>query len=588
MLEAAPVILSSLPDPNRSSLNTLTIRCPACELRLTTAFELRRHAITEHLASLDVHNRMDIPCFSCTVFTCAVCGVASSECFAIEEHFRANHFVPGHDPLKQCAILAQKVKLVPCSEGSGRDSSDSDEDDPASMVGICTVPEVHHFNSPGMPTNKKQPSLHFSTPISAGPSIKFCKPGSPVRTHNAPSSSTWTQFTTQPSTSQTSASMAIATSKGINTSSDLVTGAGVSTTSRHNVTVVVPDRASGTKAVRLPFQNWAELILRSEKKFMCMLCRRGVYSGRTEVVFHAVTRHLLTNEIEHDLARYARLSDVLKRQIGQYFADGMRIRSGVHYKDAKRVEAALFRSIELHLRFRPLDDTAKEPRVFKCSGCGTSFHDTPAAYAHVNEELRVSLPEFMRARSCPWSLSTREEWVWCVPDLHIEPLPGKTTVSGTGGVLDPNEEVQLVLGDRIHKLGISRASDQPIAARPTTLKTLAPIPSSLAISTTVTSMATSTHGSAGSSTPSVPSLTVITAASTTNTALSNAVMAHNAVATAADVVKSLVAVAGLLQSKPVACVPTAMGSASTAIPIATPIFKIESTESLDHLVVRPS
>lgn len=162
------------------------------------------------------------------------------------------------------------------------------------MVGICTVPEVHHFNSPGMPTNKKQPSLHFSTPISAGPSIKFCKPGSPVRTHNAPSSSTWTQFTTQPSTSQTSASMAIATSKGINTSSDLVTGAGVSTTSRHNVTVVVPDRASGTKAVRLPFQNWAELILRSEKKFMCMLCRRGVYSGRTEVVFHAVTRHLLT------------------------------------------------------------------------------------------------------------------------------------------------------------------------------------------------------------------------------------------------------------------------------------------------------
>ena len=49
------------------------------------------------------------------------------------------------------------------------------------------------------------------------------------------------------------------------------------------------------------------------------------------------------------------------------------------------------------------------------------------AYAHVNDELRESLPEFMRARSCPWSLSTREEWVWCVPDLPTQPLPPKTS-----------------------------------------------------------------------------------------------------------------------------------------------------------------
>ncbi|VDP94652.1 unnamed protein product [Echinostoma caproni] len=101
MLETPPAILSSpLLETNRSGLNPLTIRCPACELRLATAFELRKHAIAEHLASLDVHNQMDIPCFSCDVFTCAICGVASSECSAVEHHFRANHSAFINDPIK--------------------------------------------------------------------------------------------------------------------------------------------------------------------------------------------------------------------------------------------------------------------------------------------------------------------------------------------------------------------------------------------------------------------------------------------------------------------------------------------------------
>lgn len=44
------------------------------------------------------------------------------------------------------------------------------------------------------------------------------------------------------------------------------------------------------------------------------------------------------------------------------------------------------------------------------------------AVSHVNQELRSQLPDFMRARSCPWSLSTRDEWVWCVPDLQVSPI----------------------------------------------------------------------------------------------------------------------------------------------------------------------
>ncbi|TPP63836.1 hypothetical protein FGIG_10386 [Fasciola gigantica] len=34
----------------------------------------------------------------------------------------------------------------------------------------------------------------------------------------------------------------------------------------------------------------------------------------------------LKNEIKHNLASYSRLSNILKRQIGQYFVDGMGIR----------------------------------------------------------------------------------------------------------------------------------------------------------------------------------------------------------------------------------------------------------------------
>lgn len=43
------------------------------------------------------------------------------------------------------------------------------------------------------------------------------------------------------------------------------------------------------------------------------------------------------------------------------------------------------------------------------------------AVNHINQELRAQLPDFMRARSCPWSLSARDEWVWCVPDLQPSP-----------------------------------------------------------------------------------------------------------------------------------------------------------------------
>ncbi|KAH9285125.1 hypothetical protein ECG_02902 [Echinococcus granulosus] len=176
-------------------------------------------------------------------------------------------------------------------------------------------------------------------------------------------------------------------------------------------------------------QDWSQLISRVDKKFSCLLCIASspsvyFYNGRTEVVFHVVTRHLLRKEIEDDLAHHRKLTNKVKQRIGVLFVDGMHIRSGVHYKDAERVEAALFHSVELHLRWKAVlgaDASLPPQNMFTCSGCQAVFHSEQLAVNHINQELRAQLPDFMRARSCPWSLSARDEWVWCVPDLQPSP-----------------------------------------------------------------------------------------------------------------------------------------------------------------------
>ncbi|VDK43473.1 unnamed protein product [Taenia asiatica] len=178
-------------------------------------------------------------------------------------------------------------------------------------------------------------------------------------------------------------------------------------------------------------QDWSQLISRVDKKFSCLLCIASspsvyFYNGRTEVVFHVVTRHLLRKEIEDDLAHHRKLTNKIKQRIGVLFVDGMHIRSGVHYKDAERVEAALFHSVELHLRWKAVlgaDASLPPQNIFTCSGCQAVFHNEQMAVNHINQELRAQLPDFMRARSCPWSLSARDEWVWCVPDLQPSPTP---------------------------------------------------------------------------------------------------------------------------------------------------------------------
>ncbi|VDM34196.1 unnamed protein product [Hydatigera taeniaeformis] len=194
--------------------------------------------------------------------------------------------------------------------------------------------------------------------------------------------------------------------------------------SSHDQSTVAPPPPPAAES-----QDWSQLISRMDKKFSCLLCIASspsvyFYNGRTEVVFHVVTRHLLRKEIEDDLAHHRKLTNKIKQRIGVLFVDGMHIRSGVHYKDAERVEAALFHSVELHLRWKavPGADTSLPPQnMFTCSGCQAVFHNEQMAVNHINQELRAQLPDFMRARSCPWSLSARDEWVWCVPDLQSSP-----------------------------------------------------------------------------------------------------------------------------------------------------------------------
>ncbi|TGZ55008.1 hypothetical protein CRM22_010507 [Opisthorchis felineus] len=475
------------------------IDCPVCPFKAYSPFQLRRHAILSHLSVFEsvYWSSQIIPRFTCEIFTCAYCGAAASESNRIKDHLHRAH-ANMSSTNTQCAILAQHIEL-----GHHLDdglASDSDED----------LPDRRPFLTPNRTTSSSEDVSAFAEPAETG--LR-----DPINTTvNTAGHKNWSPTIVQATPSA-------------NPSNSHMSSPDSSTKRAPGLT----DRAPLARPpVRRTGQDWSKLIARSEKKFICLLCRRYIYSGRTEVVFHSVTRHLLVNEIESDLSHYGRLTDTLKRQIGQNFADGMRIRSGVHYKDAKRVEAALFRSIELHIRFRPTDQTEASgdiTRYYSCSGCGATFTEPQVAYAHVNDELRAFLPEFMRARSCPWSLSTREEWVWCVPDLPLEPLPPKTPRSSFGS--DVGGGTTLVLGDRIHK---------PEAQQPVPTQSWA---SSVTLSSPVTSDT----------------------------------------AAAVEVVKSLVAAAGLLQS---ATLPAA-DKMSLSVPTLTSPIKMETNGSSEDFSAQP-
>ncbi|CAH8833689.1 unnamed protein product [Trichobilharzia szidati] len=372
--------------------------CPECEYYTTSSFELRKHIMVFHL---DISRHP----FELHIFTCSACGASSTNEVQIKDHLQIFHSTD----LKP-VIMAQRIVLGTSDTDDFHCSSESDDEYEEN-----TIPERKESNT------KSPPSTHADD-------------------------KQFTEMTSSTSPSHQTTEI-------------------VSSDSNPKLSPLKSDKNVSGKQPRVIWQDWSKLIARSDKKFICLVCKRFIYSGRTEVVFHAVTRHLLAKEIESDLSQYGRLSEQIKRQIGRYFSDGMRIRSGVHYKDAKRVEAALFRSIELHLRYQPVSFTGENSREkatnFICSGCKTSFTELQVASAHVNDELRASLPEFMRARSCPWSLSTREEWVWIVPDFPVKPLPAKSEIadcstnseSDTPGVVNlPDTQTPVTLGDRIYKI----------------------------------------------------------------------------------------------------------------------------------------
>nr|CAX73992.1 Zinc finger, C2H2-type domain-containing protein [Schistosoma japonicum] len=381
--------------------SSFSLCCPECEFSTTSTFDLRKHAMTAHLDSPGIHS------FELQIFTCSVCGVSSTDHVQIKNH-RTIHSRE-HKQDEQSIVMAQRIVLGSCDDDDFHCSSESDYE--CKEVQSNTSSDKKDRSSKAIP--------------STGSNDKSCS----KLTYAMPSVSASSLV---PSDSNSKSTISLKS-----------------------------DRHVSSKQPRVAWQDWSKLITRSDKKFICLVCRRFIYSGRTEVVFHTVTRHLLAKEIGHDLSQYGRLTEQLKRQIGRYFSDGMRIRSGVHYKDAKRVEAALFRSIELHLRYQPITANQNGPEKrtkFICSGCNASFTESQAAYAHVNEELRAFLPEFMRARSCPWSLSTREEWVWTVPDLPVKSLPLKSlsaidnsTESNDHSINNSEPHTPVIHSDRVHK-----------------------------------------------------------------------------------------------------------------------------------------
>uniref|UniRef100_A0A0X3P8D8 Uncharacterized protein n=1 Tax=Schistocephalus solidus TaxID=70667 RepID=A0A0X3P8D8_SCHSO len=422
-LPPAPVSLSARPpliDPD------LPLQCPKCPFLADNSISFRQHGWSAHVLRKGRTGRRK---FRSCLFLCSHCLAATTDLARLEQHFASCRVLA--EPIQsQARVLINWVELEvgdeheacndddhgdPCSESDDDQQMTEQEEGDDNHKDSCTAP----------------PAILAPSPKPAPSSVSSSHLGSGTATCNAVKSPVVHPIATDSISCSTAVSPTTVHSANTSTTT--------TTTTPSNLLLSPPNNASSPGLIlegKYVTKDWSKLIVRSEKKFMCQACRKSLYNGRTEVVFHVVTRHLLGHEIETELSQQGRLSTPIKRSIGNLFADGMRIRSGVHYKDAERVEAALFRSVELHLRRRNPVPPATGPTVYICSDCGVTFTDAQLAYAHINDELRAFLPEFMRTRSCPWSLSSREEWVWCVPDLPLLSPASSTAVlddaSGAG------------------------------------------------------------------------------------------------------------------------------------------------------------
>ncbi|KAL7060272.1 hypothetical protein AAHC03_09554 [Spirometra sp. Aus1] len=416
-LPSAPVTVSARPpltDPE------LPLQCPKCPFLADNSISFRQHGWSAHVLR---RGRSGGSKFRSCLFLCPHCLAATTDLTRLEQHF-ASCRVLAEPSQSQARVLINWVELEVGDEQDACDDDDRDNtcseegDDDQKMTEQQGDDDSH--KDPRIAPPARQPPSSKPTPSSASPNHL----GSGTATCNAAKSPIVHPVVPDSVSSSSTVSPTAASSANV--------------TSATPSNLLLPPANSGPSPGLLVdgqymTKDWNKLIVRSEKKFMCQACRKSLYNGRTEVVFHVVTRHLLGHEVETELSQQGRLSTSIKRAIGNLFADGMRIRSGVHYKDAERVEAALFRSVELHLRRKNPVPPATGPTVYICSDCGVTFTDAQLAYAHINDELRAFLPEFMRTRSCPWSLSSREEWVWCVPDLPLPSPPSTAVVDDTTG-----------------------------------------------------------------------------------------------------------------------------------------------------------
>ncbi|BHF72219.1 COP9 signalosome complex subunit 8 [Sparganum proliferum] len=416
-LPPAPVTVSARPpltDPD------LPLQCPKCPFLADNSISFRQHGWSAHVLR---RGRSGGSKFRSCLFLCPHCLAATTDLTRLEQHFASCH-VLAEPSQSQARVLINWVELEVGDEQDAHDDDDRDD--------ICSEggdDDQKMTEQEGGDDSHKGP--HIAPPARQPPSSK---PAPPSASPNHLGSGTATCNAVKTPIVHPVVPDAVSSSSTV--SPTAASAANVTTATPSNLLLSSANSGASSGLLvegQYMTKDWNKLIVRSEKKFMCQACRKSLYNGRTEVVFHVVTRHLLGHEVETELSQQGRLSTPTKRAIGNLFADGMRIRSGVHYKDAERVEAALFRSVELHLRRKNPVPPATGPTVYICSDCGVTFTDAQLAYAHINDELRAFLPEFMRTRSCPWSLSSREEWVWCVPDLPLPSPPSTAVVDDTTG-----------------------------------------------------------------------------------------------------------------------------------------------------------
>ncbi|VDL36154.1 unnamed protein product [Hymenolepis diminuta] len=241
--------------PNRAGLEqtsvsgSLRLECPLCAFHTTDSIGLRRHAWREHLSDESATTTT----FQSRIVLCCECGAATTDASSLQDHYSIVHGIDDPD-------ARVKIRWITLSRSAVATEPTTTLSNPTFLPPFAPAIKPPSVTAEDLENNYEDDDneeLDDNECAIEEPSTSDFSPPliESLREDCASSSSPPTIHTSTP------------------------------------VVSVVPES-----------QDWSQLISRVEKKFSCLLCANSspsvyYYNGRTEVVFHVVTRHLLRYQL---------------------------------------------------------------------------------------------------------------------------------------------------------------------------------------------------------------------------------------------------------------------------------------------------